>query len=372
MKKVLFVATVVKTHINVFHLPYLKLLKQNGYETHVCARNDFDEREECHIPFCDKYFDLPFERSPFNYKNLLVYKKLSQIIEEEDYDIIHCHTPMGGVLARLSAIKNRKKGTRVIYTAHGFHFYRGAPIINWLMYFPVEKFLAKYTDTIITINMEDYKRVQNFKTPDKQYLPGVGIDLNKYNTSIDKNNKREELGISSEDLVLLSIGELSKRKNHEVIIRALSKINDKKITYIICGQGGLDMYLKDLALSLNVNVKFLGFRKDIPDICSASDIFIFPSLQEGLPVALMEAMAAGLPVICSNIRGNIDLIKQDRGGYLVESDNVDGFQTSIIKLTDDATLRRNMGNYNVEEAKKYDKQIILNQMKKIYHISPFK
>ena len=163
MKKVLFVATVVKTHIMVFHIPYLEWFKKNGYEVHVCAKNDYENKDECIIPYCDKYHDLPFERSPFKANNLKVYKKLKEIINTNNYDIIHCHTPMGGALTRLAAHKARNRGTKVLYTAHGFHFYKGSPLINWLVYYPVERWLARYTDVLITINEEDYNRIKESK-----------------------------------------------------------------------------------------------------------------------------------------------------------------------------------------------------------------
>ena len=162
IKKVLFVATVVKTHINVFHIPYLKMLKEMGYETHVAARNDFEDSDDCIIPYCDYYHDMPFERSPIKFNNVKTYKQLKELIFKENFDIIHCHTPMGGVLSRLAykSLKNKVK-TKIIYTAHGFHFYKGAPLINWVLYYPVEKYLSKYTDILITINKEDYNRAKN-------------------------------------------------------------------------------------------------------------------------------------------------------------------------------------------------------------------
>lgn len=156
MKKVLFIATVVKHHIMAFHIPYLELFRKNGYEVHVAAKNDYENKEECNIPFCNKLFDLPFERSPMKQNNIYVYKELKNIIHSNNYNIIHCHTPVGGALGRLAARNAQEKGTKVIYTAHGFHFFKGAPLINWLAYYPVERWLARYTDVLITINKEDY------------------------------------------------------------------------------------------------------------------------------------------------------------------------------------------------------------------------
>ncbi len=354
-------------HIEVFHLPYLKWFKENGYETHVCARNDYENKQECNIAYCDKFFDLPFERSPFRPNNIVVYKELKKIIESNEYDIIHCHTPIGGVLTRLASRKSRKNGTKVIYTAHGFHFYKGSSLKNWLLYYPVERILARFTDTLITINKEDFARAQDFNSQEVVYVPGVGVDVKKFNSvaEITSNNKKE-LGISNEQSILLSVGELSGRKNHEVIIKSLAKIDDPNIVYLICGQGDLENYLKRLAEDLNVNVKFLGFRKDIPEICSIADLYVFPSYQEGLPVALMEAMAAGLPIICSAIRGNTDLIVDGKGGFLVEPDDIDGFTEAIKKSLKDEVLREKMARYNLKEIKLYEKETVIEKMQNIY------
>lgn len=237
MKKVLFVATVVKTHIMEFHIPYLKMFKEMGWETAVAARNDYENPADCVIPYCDTYYNIPFERNPLKPGNLKAYKELKHIIDEGEYDIIHCHTPVGAMLTRLAAKQARKKGTKVFYTAHGFHFYKGAPAINWILYYPVEKWLSRYTDVLITINKEDYERAKTFKAGKVCYVPGVGIDLKKFNAGyVNKEQKRKEIGVSADDFVLLSVGELIPRKNHEVVIRALSVLKqlDKLNHMIIC------------------------------------------------------------------------------------------------------------------------------------------
>ncbi|MTL19379.1 glycosyltransferase, partial [Turicibacter sanguinis] len=226
-KKVLFVATVVKKHINVFHLPYLKWFQEQGFETHVAARDDFNG-EVCYIPHCDKHFNIPFERSPLNKNNISSYRQLTKIINKNQYEIIHCHTPIAAMLTRFAAIKARKKGTRVIYTAHGFHFFKGAPIINWLIYFPVEFICSFFTDILITINQEDYRLAKKvMKAKQVQYIAGVGVDIKKFkNTNVDRDKKRKEIGVPEDAIMLLSVGELNKNKNHEVIIEALKNINN--------------------------------------------------------------------------------------------------------------------------------------------------
>ncbi len=245
-KKVLFVATVVKTHINTFHLPFLKMFKEYGWEVHVAAKNDFVD-EPCVIPNCDRHFDIDFARSPFSKSNIKAYKQLKQIIEINHYDIIHCHTPVAGVLTRLAA--RNVKGTTVIYTAHGFHFYKGAPLINWLIYYPVEHFCAKLTDKLITINQEDYNRAKSWSLRNNgkvYYVPGVGVDIEKIRSiSINKEQKKNALGIPNDVKVLLSVGELNENKNHEIIIKTLSKLDNKDFVYLICGKGELKANLQN-------------------------------------------------------------------------------------------------------------------------------
>ena len=372
MKKVLFVATVVKTHIMEFHIPYLKMFKEMGWETAVAARNDYENPADCVIPYCDIYYNVPFERNPLKPGNLKAYNELKRVIDDGEYDIIHCHTPVGAMLTRLAAKQARKKGTKVFYTAHGFHFYKGAPAINWILYYPVEKWLSRYTDVLITINKEDYERAKTFKAGKVCYVPGVGIDLKKFNAGyVNKEQKRKEIGVSADDFVLLSVGELIPRKNHEVVIRALSVLKqlDKlnHIEYVICGRGAYEADLRKLAEGLDVadHVHFLGYRNDISEICNCADLFVFMSHQEGLPVALMEAMACGLPAVCSNIRGNTDLIEDGVTGLLANNTPEEVAQ-SISKMKNDTALRNRVASAALQKIKQFDLSSVEDEMSKIY------
>lgn len=372
MKKVLFVATVVKTHIMEFHIPYLKMFKEMGWETAVAARNDYENPADCVIPYCDTYYNIPFERNPLKPGNLKAYKELKHIIDEGEYDIIHCHTPVGAMLTRLAAKQARKQGTKVFYTAHGFHFYKGAPAINWILYYPVEKWLSRYTDVLITINKEDYERAKTFKAGKVCYVPGVGIDLKKFNVGyVNREQKRKEIGVSADDFVLLSVGELIPRKNHEVVIRALSVLKqlDKlnHIEYVICGRGAYETDLKKLAEGLDVadHVHFLGYRNDISEICNCADLFVFMSHQEGLPVALMEAMACGLPAVCSNIRGNTDLIEDGVTGLLANN-TPEEVAESISEMKSDTALRNRVASAALQKIKQFDLSSVEDEMSKIY------
>jgi glycosyltransferase involved in cell wall biosynthesis len=372
MKKVLFVATVVKTHIMEFHIPYLKMFKEMGWETAVAARNDYENPADCVIPYCDTYYNVPFERNPLKPGNLKAYKELKHIIDEGEYDIIHCHTPVGAMLTRLAAKQARKQGTKVFYTAHGFHFYKGAPAINWILYYPVEKWLSRYTDVLVTINKEDYERAKTFKAGKVCYVPGVGIDLKKFNVGyVNKEQKRKEIGVSSDDFVLLSVGELIPRKNHEVVIRALSVLKQRDklshIEYVICGRGAYEADLKKLAEELGVadHIYFLGYRNDISEICNCADLFVFMSHQEGLPVALMEAMACGLPAICSNIRGNTDLIEDGVCGLIVAS-TAEDVAVAVMQMWENPEMRYGMATAALSAVKKFDLISVEMKMKEIY------
>ena len=364
MKKILIVSTVSR-QFYLFEQGNIEVLKSLGYEVHGAANfEDADERLDA-IDIVRHPFDI--QRSPFSLKNIKAYRQLKKIMKSEKFDVVHCHSPMGGVLTRIAA-KSVGLST-VLYTAHGFHFYKGAPLKNWLIYYNIEKFLSKYTDTIVTINKEDYERAKTFKAKNIISIPGIGVDTSKYdNVEVDRDKIRNDLGIPQDTLVLLTIGEMIKRKNHETIIKALAQLKNHNYIFLICGRGELENHLKQLVVNFGIDdkVRFLGFRNDIPEICRASDIFVFPSYQEGLPVSVMEAMSAGLPIIGSRIRGNTDLI-QEGGGFLHEPEDYRGMAFSIDQVIEDKILRAEMGIRNKEQIKKCDKQVVKERMKELYN-----
>lgn len=370
MKKVLFVATVVRLHINMFHKPFIKWFHDQGWQVDVAANNDYENPADCIIPYCDNFYCLPFERSPIKKGNWNAYVQLKKLIDNNHYDIIHCHTPMGSVITRLAAGASRKNGTRVIYTAHGFHFYKGAPVINWLLYYPIERILAHRTDLLITMNQEDYLRAKTFKAKKVAMVNGVGLDLHKFveATLQEKQAVRKELGLNEKDIFAISVAQLIKRKNHIVLIQAVAKLDNPHFHLFICGDGIQEEELKAKVRELGVQnqVHFLGFRKDVYRICSAADLFLFASLQEGLPVAIMEAMACGLPIVASNIRGNYDLIDQGKGGYLVNPKDIDGFVSAEQKIIKDKEELIMMKRYNLAKVRKYSIDAVVEQMAKLY------
>jgi glycosyltransferase involved in cell wall biosynthesis len=317
-----------------------------------------------------KLHHVDLVRTPYSFDNIKAYKQLVELIKREKIDYIHCNTPTGGILGRLAG---KKCGVKVIYQAHGFHFYKGAPKKNWLLYYPVEKILARYyTDAIITINKEDFelakKKFKCRKNGKVYYVPGVGIDISSYGKAENRELKRKELGLNSDEVAVISMGELSLNKNYDTAIRAIAKTKNRNIKYFICGQGSEYERLKLLAEELGVEneVRFLGFRDDIKDLLSATDIFLHTSKREGLPRSSMEAMASGLPCVLSKIRGNVDLFEGETGGFLSEAMDVDAYAEKIDILAGDSELRKEMGRNNLIAVKKFDIQSVVEELRNIY------
>ena len=366
MNKVLFVATVTN-HINGFHIPYLKMFKEKGYEVHVASKGNQT------IPFCDKHYELPFQRFPLKKNNIETYKELKKIINENNYEIIHCHTPVGGVLTRLVARKARKKGTRVIYTAHGFHFYKGAPLLNWLIYYPIEKICSRWTDTLITINTEDYEFAKKKfkKCKDIKLVHGVGLDTSRFYkelTNEEKIEKRKELGINKEDIVFSYVAELNKNKNQILLINTIKELKKEmtNVKLLLVGQGPLyEEYLNVIKdNNLEENIKLLGRREDINEILSITDIYLASSLREGLPVNIMEAMYKGIPVIATDNRGHRDLIEDNTNGFLVN--DIDRILDKIKELINNNSIKEKIIKKEKKDINKYTINSVIKEMKKIY------
>lgn len=343
-KKALMTASVASM-IDLFSMENIYLLQRLGYEVEVAANFSFGsitsakrvkefQRElmQKNIPV----YDIPIPRRITDTSDMhKAYQMLRKLFMQNHYQLVHAQSPTGGALVRLAAAKNRKNGTRVLYTAHGFHFYQGAPLWNWLVYYTVEKWLARYTDTLITINAEDFKRAKKFRAGQVCYVPGIGVDLEKFQPSQEKREQlRQAFGFRRQDFVVINVGQLSKRKNQETLIRAMALISNTNIRCLLVGDG--ECRKKDEALiaelGLKKKVRMAGYQQDVCEILQMADCFVFPSLQEGLPAALMEAMAAGVPVVCSRIRGNRDLIRDGTDGMLVEPCDEKGLADAIIQM----------------------------------------
>ncbi|MCR5256224.1 MAG: glycosyltransferase [Acetatifactor sp.] len=375
MKRMLMMATTAAM-IEQFNKNNILILEELGYEVHVLGNFDkgnpiSDERLEEFKKWLGehhgKWFNYSATRSPIDLKNnIRAYRTTVELIKEYGYSFIHCHTPLGSVIARLAG---HRMGVKVIYTAHGFHFYKGAPLKNWLLYYPVEKFLSRWTDLLITITKEDYERaLRKFSAKRMMYVPGVGIDINKIEqVKCDRVKTRQNIGISNETILIISVGELNNNKNHIVMINAVEKIvnsmkNDIDLRYIIVGKGELQKKLQSEIekKALNNYIQLLGYRDDVIQLEKAADLFVLPSKREGLSLALMEAMACHIPVICSRIRGSVDLISDDRLSFdLSEPQKLAG---KILNIIDDRQLQLDYSNLL-----EYDKRNVGRIMRKIYN-----
>lgn len=378
MKKVLVVASVI-SFIEWFNKENIRFLKEDlGCEVHIACNFEYmhDTDEERTESYIKKLKDdgiilhhIDFARSPLKPQNMSAYKELKNIINENNFDLIHCHTPAASMITRLAARKARKKGCCVMYSCHGFHFHNASPKLNWIIYYPIERFLSRFCDYIVTINTEDFNRAKTFHAKNVRHIPGVGVDVNCIkSTIVDKEEYKKSLGIPSGSLMLLSLGELIERKNHQVIIKALGELKRDDIYYVICGKGPLLEELKALSKDCGIadKVVFLGFRTDIPELCCAADISAFPSRIEGLGLAGIEAMAAGVPLVSSNVHGILDYVKDGVTGYACNPNDYKAFAKAIDKLASDSSLRTEMKDNCIKAAEPFELSNALNVMWDIY------
>lgn len=341
-----------------FLVPHVINLADNGYEIEIACSNvggKIEQIKERLKNTVKKIHVVKLARNPFTLRNFKGYKEMKQIINNGDYDIIWTNEPVMGVVTRLAAKLARRRGTKVLYMVHGFHFFTGAPIINWLIYYPVEKIMAKYADMIVTVNHEDYKRARSMNVKRVEYIHGIGINTDRLSAENNSVDIRKELGLSSEDFLIISVGELNKNKNQKTIIKALAQIKDSAIHYLLCGKGNQLESLKKqvIAEGLEKQIHFLGYRTDVLDICRQADVYVMPSYREGLPVASLEAMYCGLPLLTSNIRGLVDVMENGSSGYMYSPDDYKGFADGLCKLLTDPELRKKMGKRNQEYVKQY-------------------
>lgn len=357
----------VASMIDQFNIPNIQILQSLGYKVDVVA--DFTNPGTITVERVEnlknrlsgmnvRFFDIPIPRSLNLVAISAAYKQVKKLLNNENYSLLHCHSPIGGVIARQAAKKIRKGGLKVIYTAHGFHFYDGAPLKNWLIFYPIEKHFSRYTDVLITINKEDYKRAsEKFKAKKTVYIPGVGVDTEKFKPDENGREKiREELGLTSTQILLLSVGELNENKNHESVIRAIEGMG---ITYVIVGKGDLKDKLEETAKECNVDLRLMGFRNDVANFYDAADVYVLPSIREGLNVSLMEAMASGVPIACSNIRGNTDLVQECLFSPMNTLEIKNAIRTAIGE-------KQKLGQRNLKTIRALDLQIIENLIFEIY------
>lgn len=365
-KKIMLIAT-TDNMIWQFLIPHINDLVSLG--AHVdcfCSKTGFwfDElRDKYHF----NMYEVNLARSPFRFRNIKAYNDLKKYQRQNHYDIIYCQQPVGGMMGRLIG---HKFHIPVIYTVHGFFFFKGNNKIKNLIFKTAEKFLSKHTDVLITMSEEDYSAIENWKVKYKYLIHGIGLDVDKYdNSPFDASKLREELHISPDDKIILTIAEFIKRKNYKAMLKSFAKLhqNHPNTKYILCGQGKLLGKMKRLAHKLNLDDSaiFLGYRKDINRIMQISDVFFLVSKHEGLTMAIMEAMHFGLPVVTSNVRGNKDLI-DDKGGFVVGKNDINAQVHSLSSLLKDADSRNRMGDYNKQKIRDYYIDAIRKELKQIY------
>jgi glycosyltransferase involved in cell wall biosynthesis len=367
-KKVLLAATVY-SHLASFHKPFIKLFQDKGFEVHAAANPDHGRKDE--IEAMDVIcWDIPFSRSPYQLSNLKAVKLLMNLFHQHYFDLIHVHTPVASFLVRYTA-KKCKQGA-ILYTAHGFHFYNGAPVLNWLIYYTAEKIARRWTNGLIVMNDEDYKNGQRLGFIENEslfFIHGVGVSLDEYNVVNKDSYLREQLGIKKNDVVVTYIAELNNNKNHIFLLRNWKKIlrYQSNVHCLIVGKGEKESELMKYVQQNNLkNIHFLGFRNDIPLILSVSDIITLLSFREGLPRCIMEAMASGKPLIVTNIRGSRDLVKHRKNGFVVDLEDDQSLTESFIKLINDKKLREQMGQASLKEIQHYNLKNVLHEMWKIY------
>lgn len=365
MKRVLYVTTVSRT-INAFLIPHIEMLLENEYEVHCACSIDKPVDEEL-LNKGVKVFEVPFSRNPLGIGNIKAFKKLNDLQRLYSYDIVHVHTPIASIYGRLLKIKHNN--IKTIYTAHGYHFFKGGSKLGWLLYYPIEKVMARLSDAVININSEDYKITKNKLKPKKCYfVNGVGIDLKKYRKlSEDRiSSIKESLGLKANDFVVLMIAELNKNKNHIQIINAIERLKDKypNIKLLCAGDGENINYLSEQIISkdLQNSIFMLGYRQDINNLINVSDVGALMSYREGLPRNLMEFMACGRKVIATNIRGCRDIVCSESVGTLVEVGNAKATADAIEKYY----LAKDRKFVISDEIKKYDIGSVNSQLYSVY------
>lgn len=361
------IVTALAGFIRSFLMSDIEILQSMGYEVH-CAANAHHPGANNVIEYLETrgviYHQVDFSSNkPISRMTLSSFRQLMEIAKTHEFALVHCHTPISGVITRVVFRSRRKLGTKVLYTTHGFYFHSQSSKKSWMLYYPVEDLCSRWTDTMITINKEDYGNALKMHCADVRYVPGVGVDIDKFhNTVINRNEYRRKLGLSPDEFVILSVGEISARKNQRVVVEALGKLSLKKAVFIICGNCISGDQIKEelscLSKRLNVDIRFMGRRNDIPQICKCADVGVLPSTREGLGLAGIEMIAAGLPLIGSNVHGIPDYLKNGINGLLCSPFDSSQWADAILKLKTNAELYakisingyRTVSNFSLVEA----------------------
>ncbi len=368
MKSVLL-APMGGMHLN-FNRANIEALLSLGHEVHLIGNFDVGKGSATKNKETVKYFmelgikihSLPFQRASL-LKNFRHISAIKELLRQEKYDIVHTHTETGGILLRLAIAA--KGSSKWIFTPHGMSFYKGSSLFSQLVYRPIEWWISKRMDGTIGLNEEEYNTFKQWKCKNPFLAHGIGLNIEriqKYSRS--REAVRDEFSIPHDATVVLSIGELNDNKNHQVVLSALSEINQPNTYYLICGIGEKKDKLREIASSNGLGDRLIlaGYRQDIPDIIHAADLFVFPSFHEGLPVSLMEAMAGGLPIACSRIRGNVDLIKDGENGMLFDPSDSISVKSALEKLLSNPAKATQMAETNKEIIKDFSYDVVKDEL----------
>ena len=370
-QKVLLTAT-VQSHICQFHKPLVEILHTAGYEVHVAARNNLSEKNGLKLDFVDQVFNIPFARSPKSLDNLKAYKLLKEIIEKEKYNIVHCNTPMGGIVTRLAAKKARKQGLQVFYTAHGFHFYKGAPLMNWLAFYPIERWFSRITDKLITITHEDYELASKHMHCKTYQTHGVGVNEQRYKTATEqeKQDYRAKLGFSPTQKIILCVGELLPNKNQSMAIHMMQQLvkHYPDAILLLAGNGPEKQHIEELikSIGLQQNVHMLGYVTNLQEYQHAADALVACSYREGLPLNVVEAMLSGNAVVASYNRGHRELIHDGETGYLVPINNAEAMSNRLLELFSNPSRKQYIEQTAQSYAQNYGFESVKQELQTIY------
>ena len=365
--RVLYVATVL-SHICQFHLPHLQMLKEQGHEVHVAGHDNLAEKNGLQLQYVDRHIEIPFHRSPYDPRNIVAYRKLKALLRKEHYDLIVCNTPVGGILTRLAARKSRKSGTRVIYIAHGFHFYKGAPKINWLIFYPLEKAMARLCDVVVTINQEDYQFAKEHFPGKVARIHGVGVREDRYHpaTPEEQAEMRSREGLSADDFLVICTGELNENKNQKTLVQAAAILKEKipHLKVLLAGNGPKERELREQIRDNGLEdiVKLLGYRTDLENLVPAVDVVVSCSKREGLGLNVIEGMLCKKPVVSSINRGHAELVEDGVSGFLFHADDSLHLEEIILTLFDSPSTASRMGERGFILSKQYTLYSVKNEL----------
>lgn len=375
-RKKILVLSNTASMISQFNMPNLQIMKSLGYETEIAC--NFEEGNTCTTEIVNQlkhtldemdisFHQIDFKRGKSSILNhLIALRQVKRLIRKRKYDVIFCQSTIAGIAGR---IYGKRHHCKVIYIAHGFQFYEGASKMRWAVFYGLEKFLSRKTDTLILTNKDDYQLAKkNFGAFDTRFVPGVGVDIASYvsEENFDRNEERKKWKIAPDDYVIFSAGELSERKNHRIVMEIVRDMDNPKIKYLICGIGPLEDEYKQLIKEWNMEdyIILLGYQKDLRSIYGISDLFVLPSHNEGLPVCLLMAIASKVVSVCSDIRGNHELVRDKR--YLFPPTDKTAIRECIVHAMNHQEENKSVAENNYTNLKKYGSSHVNRLMRQIF------